>query len=231
MACKTTPSSKEPNMKSRNKPNESEKTIEEENTMKSTTKNNSQDDTTLAVKDYRDHEAWSASLEEHFGSWAALSFAFGSDFLLEEIEQDLIGLKTKPAGTHLGQVVSPLADILPQQFLISYDYNFLWQMRCELINMRKRAGNGASMEARSVLEELIIYLCNDETAGYIESIDANVVFDRKDEKINNDWIYDLFDDSDIITFLYSDIWLPGDHTYHFSHWGEKEFNAQAFLQQ
>ena len=59
MAHKTTPSSKEPNMKSRNNPNESQKIIEEENTMKSTTKNNSQDDTTLAVKDYREHEAWS----------------------------------------------------------------------------------------------------------------------------------------------------------------------------
>ena len=231
MAHKTTPSSKEPNMKSRNKPNESEKTIEEENTMKSTTKNNSQDDTTLAVKDYRDHEAWSAFLEKHFGCWAALSFAFGSDFLLEEIEQDLNELKSMPAGTHLGQVISSLAGILPQQFLTSYDYNVLWQMRCELINMRKRAGLGAHMEARSVLEELIIYLCCDETVGYIESMDANVIFDRKIEKVNDDWIYDLFDDSDIITFLYSDIWLPEDHTYHFSHWGEKEFKAQAFLQE
>ena len=191
MARKTTPSSKNQTWNPGTNPTNHQKTIEEEKTMKNTTKSSSQDDTTLTVKDYRSHEAWSASLEEHFGSWAALSFAFGSDFLLEEIEQDLIGLKTKPAGTHLGQVVSPLADILPQQFLISYDYNFLWQMRCELINMRKRAGNGASMEARSVLEELIIYLCNDETAGYIESIDANVVFDRKDEKINNDEDYTI----------------------------------------
>ena len=231
MARKTTPSSKKPNMESRNKPNESSKTIEEEKTMKNTTKSSSQDDTTLTVKDYRSHEAWSASLEEHFGSWAALSFAFGSDFLLEEIEQDLNELKSMPAGTHLGQVISSLAGILPPQFLTSYDYNFLWQMRCELINMRKRAGIGASLETNSVLEELIIYLCCDETVGYIESMDANVIFDRKVEKVNDDWIYDLFDDSDIITFLYSDIWLPEDHTYHFSHWGEKEFNAQAFLQE
>ena len=140
-------------------------------------------------------------------------------------------MKAMPAGIHLGQVISSLSGILPPQFLTSYDYNFLWQMRCELINMRKRAGVGASLEAHSVLEELIIYLCCDETVGYIESMDANVIFDRKVEKVNDDWIYDLFDDSDIITFLYSDIWLPEDHTYHFSHWGEKEFNAQAFLQE
>ena len=85
------------------------------------------------------------------------------------------------------------------------------------------------MEARSVLEELIIYLCNDETAVYIESTEVNVVFDRKNEKMNNDWLYDLFDDCDIITFLYSDIWIPEDHTYHFSHWIEKQFNLHAIL--
>ena len=195
--------------------------------MKPTTMNNTQNDTNLAVKDYRNHEAWSAFLEECFGSWAALSFAFGSDFLLEEIEQDLSELKSMPAGTHLGQVISSLAGILPPQFLTSYDYNFLWQMRCELINMRKRAGIGANLEAHSILEELIIYLCCDETVGYIESMDANVIFDHKVEKVNDDWIYDLFDDSDIITFLYSDIWLPEDNTYHFSHWGEKVFYTQT----
>lgn len=199
--------------------------------MKNTTKSSSQDDTTLTVKDYRSHEAWSASLEEHFGSWAALSFAFGSDFLLNEIEDDLNELRIQPAGTHLGQVESSLACLLPQQFLTSYDYDFLWLMRCELINMQKRAGSGASMEAHSVLEELLIYLCNGETVAYIESTDASVLYDRKCEIKNNDWLYDLFDDCDIVTCLYSDIWLPEDNTYHFAHWGEKKFYTRVYPQE
>lgn len=199
--------------------------------MKTITMNKAQGNTnTLSVKDYRDHKAWSTFLEKGFGSWAALSFAFGSDFLLDEIEEDLNKLRIQPAGTHLGQVESSLAELLPEQFLTSYDYSFLWQMRSELINMQKRAGRGVSMQAHSVLEELLIYLCNGETVAYIESTDAGILYDHKGEVKNDDWLYDLFDDSDIITSLYSDIWLPEDNAYHFAHWREKKFYSQVNTQ-
>ena len=35
--------------------------------------------------------------------------------------------------------------------------------------------------------------------------------------------FDIFDDEDIITFLYSNIYLEEDNVYHISHWMEMQF--------
>ena len=37
------------------------------------------------------------------------------------------------------------------------------------------------------------------------------------------WAFDLFDDMDAVTFLYSDHYLTEDSPYHFSHWLEPQF--------
>jgi hypothetical protein len=36
-------------------------------------------------------------------------------------------------------------------------------------------------------------------------------------------VFDLFDDMDIISCLYSDVYLDSDHSYHFSHWDDQQF--------
>ena len=75
-----------------------------------------------------------------------------------------------PAKSHIGQLsISWLSDNLPEQFLMYYDYNFLYQMKCVLQKMRERAKYGYSMEAHSVIEELILYLCSEEAAVYLDS--------------------------------------------------------------
>ena len=38
-----------------------------------------------------------------------------------------------------------------------------------------------------------------------------------------DWDFDLFDDMDIVTCLYSNDYLTDDHIYHFDHWMENQF--------
>ncbi|MCM1295351.1 MAG: hypothetical protein NC311_07390 [Muribaculaceae bacterium] len=38
-----------------------------------------------------------------------------------------------------------------------------------------------------------------------------------------DWVYDIFDDDDIIMYLFSDVYLSDDDSYHFSHWLERQF--------
>ena len=38
-----------------------------------------------------------------------------------------------------------------------------------------------------------------------------------------EWIFDLFDDMDMISFLYSNVFLDADHPYHFSHWLNQQF--------
>lgn len=35
--------------------------------------------------------------------------------------------------------------------------------------------------------------------------------------------FDLFDDMDVVTFLYTDSYLAQNHPYHFQHWQEEQF--------
>ena len=39
----------------------------------------------------------------------------------------------------------------------------------------------------------------------------------------DEWMFDLFGDMDIITFLYSDEYLDESHPYHYSHWSSQQF--------
>lgn len=178
-------------------------------------------DNMITVEEYRSHEAWSPFLEDMFGSRAAISFAAGSDILLDQIEQDLECLAALPKGSHIGQLeISWLLDSLPGQFLMYYDYDFLYQMRSILINMRKQARAGVDMVAQSVLEELIIYLCNNEAITLFELCMCPEEAEIMDDEY---WIFDLFDDMDLITFLYSDYYLKPDNNYHYSHWSDLQF--------
>ena len=172
------------------------------------------------IEGFKGHKAWSQFLVENYGLRAAVSFAAGSDILLDNIKQDMDELASMPAGTHIGQLsISLLRDSLPPQFLMRYDYEFLYQMKCQLIIMRCIAGAGNSLIAHSVMEELLIYLCNEEAKAFIELSGADHEFDEYEE----DWVFDLFDDMDIETCLYSDLYLDEENSYHFVHWHERQF--------
>lgn len=131
-----------------------------------------EDDETDSFKreNYRTHEAWSSYLERNFGEMAAVSFAAGSDILLDFIKEDMEALSSKAKGTHVGQLdVSWLAPILPPQFLMEYNYEFLYSMRAKLIYLRALAKAGADMMAHSPIEEIIYLLIVDEAELLIES--------------------------------------------------------------
>jgi len=173
---------------------------------------------------YRNHEAWSAFLEKTFGVGAAVSFATGSDILLDHISEDMEELASLPNGSHIGQLdISWLKDSLPEQFLMCYDYDFLYRMKCCLNHLRLRARHGTTMIAHSVMEELLIYLCSEESTVLIElnADDGGIEDDELDT--STEWVFDLFDDMDIITWLYSDMYLTFDHSFHFSHWFDQQF--------
>ena len=38
-----------------------------------------------------------------------------------------------------------------------------------------------------------------------------------------DWVFDLFDDMDVVTCLYSNWYLTEDHIYHFKYWFDNQF--------
>ena len=168
------------------------------------------------------HEAWSDFLFENYGPAAASSFVIGSDMLLDYIEQDMEELARLPRYSHVGQLgTSFLVDELPAQFLVRYDYEFLYKFRCVLLLMRRRAGKGLSMLAHTVLEELALYMC------YKVSEIANELGmdlgDIDDIWADGEWVFDLFSDADIVTMLYSDIYVDETCSYHFVHWDEHQF--------
>lgn len=78
--------------------------------------------------------------------------------------------------------------------------------------------------AHSILEELIIYLCNEEARALIEiGAGADDLIDNEHLDNSPDWVFDMFDDMDIITYLYSNEYLAEDHPFHFKHWSDQQF--------
>ncbi len=188
-------------------------------------RNESEEEKAPMLEEYQRQEAWSSFLADNYGPRAAISFAAGSDILLDYIKQDLSDLASMPSGSHIGQLsTSFIGDELPAQYLMRYTYEFLYQMKCTLLQLRRRAKTGMPMTAHSVIEELLIYLCDEEAKAFIELSNAAVELDC-DEAFSDseDWVFTMFDDMDIITFLYSDVYLDEDHPYSFAHWNDQQF--------
>jgi transcriptional regulator with XRE-family HTH domain len=186
-------------------------------------------DTSIKVSfdDYRNNEVWSPYLMERFGKYAAISFVIGSEILLDEIDDDLAALSKMPKGSHIGEIPSSfISPIMPEQFLMRYDYEFMWALRHSLIHLRKIAPHTKDMIAHSVVDELILHLIAEESRFLIGDMEFDFGTDiDEDECMDwNGWPYDIFDDMDIVTFLYSDILkLTPDDTYHFDNWFEQQF--------
>lgn len=200
------------------------------------------------ISEYTKLEAWSPYIAANFGVVAAIFFATGSDILLDYIQDDLESLVERPKGTHVGELpCSWLADSMPEQFLMNYDYEFVYKMKSEMILLRRCASSGNSIVAHSVVQELLLHLSNDigkssfETDENVKRIIENeeeffddilddVDFEDEDyfneEPIyNEEWVFDLFGDKDIVTYLYSNFALEADNCYHFDHWFEHQFYA------
>ena len=96
-----------------------------------------------------------------------------------------------------------------------------------LCELRARAKYGASMEAHSVMEELLLYLCGEESTALIELSNGSDESEDEEDIYTEERVFDLFDDMDIIRFLYSDVYLAPDHPYHFSHWNDQQFYMES----
>ncbi len=177
---------------------------------------------------YLNHTAWSQVLSDSFGYEAAISFAEASDILLGKFNESLDSLSSMPRGFHVGQLdLADLSELLPPQFLMHYDYDFIYYLRSVLLQYRYRAQHGIQMYSHTVAEELILYLCFQEIEVLI---DLNLCMSEEEREEYNcepeystEWLYDLLGDMDIITYLYSDLYLTENHPYHFSRWKEQQF--------
>ena len=81
-----------------------------------------------------------------------------------------------------------------------------------------------SIIAQSVIEELALYLITEESRFLIESMEVDGDLDDLDDYDSwDEWIFDIFDDMDLITFLYSDMYLFEGNPYHFECWLKRQF--------
>ena len=177
------------------------------------------------IEKYKSHEAWSPFLCEQFGEAVAISFAIGSDIVLDHIEEDLNELSTLPKESHIGEIsYSMLKDALPEQFLMRYDYNFLYELKATVIHLIHSAASGRAVIAHSVIEELAIYLFMTEASALLEclSIEMDSVGAEGLDMID-DWAFELFGDMDIVTFLFSNHFLTKENSYHFDNWSNNQF--------
>ena len=177
--------------------------------------------------------AWSSWLATSYGREVAVSFALGSAFLSDYMNDDIAALSSMPRGTHLGEIgYSMLIDLLPAQFVMSYDYDFLFHLRAVLSKYVVRAKSGREMYAHSVAEELVVRLIRDLSIDVVEEWVEN-----RGESYEGDggislveawgeWPEDLCDDVDFETYLNDSSWLEKGHTYHFDGW----FTPQFYLQ-
>lgn len=178
-------------------------------------------------------EAWSSWLATSYGREAAVSFALGSAFLGDCMKDDLAALSKMPRGAHLGEMgYSMLIDLLPAQFVMSYDYDFLFHLRTVLSKYIVRAKSGYEMYAHSVAEELVVRLIRDLSFDVVEEWMENRGEPHEGDEGNSfaeawgEWPEDLCDDVDFETYLNDSSWLEKGHTYHFDGW----FTPQFYLQ-
>ena len=167
----------------------------------------------LGINYYKNCGLWSQFIADEFGVPAAVSFCAGGEILSDEIEQDLEELSKMPSGTHLGQInFSMLKDMLPPQFLMKYDYEFVYRLKLTLGGLQMKAVAGIGFQPGNVLEELMFKMIVDEAELLMET------FDELEDEYDSSWIYDLIGDSDVL-FLWSDFYyMEEDNDYHFNNW-------------
>ena len=98
---------------------------------------------------------------------------------------------------------------------MQYPYEFLYWMECTLLKMRERARIGADLTAHSIMEKRILCLCCEEAEPLMER--------NGEEDAPKEWAFDLFDDMDIVTYLYSDMYVAEGEDYHFDNWMKEQF--------
>jgi len=177
------------------------------------------------VKEYKNHNAWSEFLYEHFGLYAAISFIFGSDILSDYISDDLEELSKLPKGSHIGQLeFSMLSIVLPKEYLMEYDYNFLYSFNKSIQNLINQISSEDNFVAHKVIDEISLYLIVKEAEILMEEIgDRLSEHDAKTFAHWDEWIFDIFDDMDVETFLFSDLSLFAPEAYQFDNWFKDQF--------
>ena len=166
-------------------------------------------------------KGWVPCIERSFGRKAAAAFCIGSEILLEELSMDLEELAAMPRGSHLGEAgVSLTLPLFPVQFVMQYDYEFIYKLRARLVLLREALPHCDHFRVHMVADELLLRMIDQEAMPAMEA------WTEQDDEHSDDWVADICEDDDISLYLYSPwSYLERHHTYHFEHWFDHSFNT------
>lgn len=178
----------------------------------------------------KSHKFWSQPLADQFGHKAAISFVVGSEILGDYLKDDLGGLSALPAGTHLGELANSwIVDFLPKQFMMRYDYDFVFRLRASYADYVGRAHYGQDVQAHTPVEELLVRLIRDCSFDLVNEWQPSDLAKAMDEDGRyqdeewEEWPENLCTDDDFCMFLSNDRWIEAGHPYHFDRWFERQF--------
>lgn len=171
--------------------------------------------------DYKKHTSWSENLCENYGEMAAISFCIGSDLIYDYIKDDLESLSNLPKDYHIGQLeYSFLKYSLPQRYLTKYNYEFIYELKLLLKTLIEKVKYDDSYLAHKPIEEILFFLIAEEAELLMEEYINDSSIDNYYDK---NWIYDIFGDMDVYTFLYSEVISPHNSSYDFKNWFNDTF--------
>ena len=180
------------------------------------------------LKDLEEHEAWSKYLASTYGEYVAVSFAIGSDMLIDQLYDDIDEITLMPRHTHVGELTeSMLEPLLPLQFVTRYDHEFLYALLMSVFRLREQASSGNPITAKSVIEELALYLMEQDSFLLMKEV-AKELGDDFDAVEGGDlvrWSCDIRGGDDLEASLFSDCYLYPDDIYHFDNWLKEQFNT------
>ena len=143
----------------------------------------------------KEEGVWPTLIEKQFGGISAWSFSYGTDLLLEQINdflkryKDNRSITIRQANEEEGMSYS-LDDLLPDVYQDKYNADFLETMRDTITHLQKRASGKEELsphgfQAHTPLEELVIYMsvqgCEDMFDVSIDELrEANLFFDWYD---------------------------------------------------
>lgn len=201
-----------------------------------------------ANKDFLDEArsegCWPARLEKELGFAVAYSLQTGLQILHDYIRDDLAKLHDMPAGTHIGELEYSMTEgYLPNQFLMKYDYDFLFRLNRIIERKMAYVEDLGRRDAHRVIDEIIFRAVNNIANSSIDDLlkeqpelkaifcpecdDEEEMETEEDECVPisyYDWVYDtMFDDADVDMLFIEGFYFTEDDNYHFSHWFEDQF--------
>ena len=167
-------------------------------------------------------EGWVPYIEQTLGRKAAVTFCVGSEILFDELSMDLEELAAMPRGSHLGMAgISLTLPYFPDQFVMRYDYEFIYKLRARLALLREALPLCDHFNVHMVADELLLRMIEQEAVPLME---AWAEHDKDD--LSDDWVADICEDDNCSLYLYSPcLYLEKQHTYHFDHWFDHSFNT------